>query len=367
MSNNWKLCAYTMRVEILVGLVGAIATGCTSFATPNVQQGNNSTNINTPNQIVRGDQQEKTSTLVSQGENIQPRTKNSSNPNEHLGLQEGMPYQKARELLIKQGWQPHTQGEPPNLNNIPVKELFDFGYEEVKDCSGTGVGACLFEFTNQAGELLSVSARLTDSNNLKRVVWRWWIEKGTNTNKPTSLSAAHQGKLPFIGTRFFNFLGGNGTGQSIAIAADGTTIVKLNGKFNSSIQYNGKFSNPIILQDGSGLGLLLKDDKIYSLSADGQIAKGCRGEGTVCESSLIEASFPAIAEGFYILGGTGQGLEVKKEQYRYYDEEGNQEWRPISELNYVKDNVVFDGENYWCIPPRSEVGVCSKNGWIPHR
>ncbi|MFB2772157.1 hypothetical protein ACE1AT_23155 [Pelatocladus sp. BLCC-F211] len=356
-----------MRVEILAGLVGAIATGCTSFATPNVQQGNNSANINTPSQTVRGDQQENNSILASQGEKILSRTKNSSNPAEQLDLKEGMSYQKARELLIKQGWQPHIQGEPPNLNNTPVRELFDFGYEEVKDCSGTGVGACLFEFTNKAGEILSVSARLTDSNNLKRVVWRWWIEKGTNTHQQTSVSADHQAKLPFIGTRFFNFLGGNGTGQSIAIATDGTTIVKLNGTVSSSVLYRGKFSNPIILQDGSGLGLLLKDDKIYSLSADGQIAKGCRGEGTVCESSVIEASLPPIVDGFYILGGTGQGLEVKGEQYRYYDEEGNQEWRPISELNYVKDRVVFDGKNYWCIPPRSEVGVCSKNGWIPQR
>ncbi|MCP6759562.1 MAG: hypothetical protein NHB32_12515 [Fischerella sp. CENA71] len=356
-----------MKAEILASLVVAIATGCTSFATPNVQQGNNGVNTNTPSQTVRDDQQENTSTLASQGENIQSRTKNSSNSAEQLDLQEGMPYQKARELLIKQGWQPHTQGEPPNLNNTPVKELFDFGYEEVKDCSGTGVGACLFEFTNQAGELLSVSARLADSNNLKRVVWRWWIEKGTNTNKPASLSADYQAKPPFIGTRFFNFLGGNGTGQSIAIATDGTTIVKLNGTVSSSVQYRGKFSNPIILQDGSGLGLLIKDDKIYSLSANGQIAKGCRGEGTVCESSLLEASFPPIVDGFYVLGGTDQGLEVRGEQYRYYDEEGNQEWRPISELNYVKDRVVFDGKNYWCIPPRSEVGVCSKNGWTPYR
>jgi hypothetical protein len=50
-----KLCAYTVKVGILAGFVGAIATGCTSFATPNVQQGNNNANINTPSQTVQGD------------------------------------------------------------------------------------------------------------------------------------------------------------------------------------------------------------------------------------------------------------------------------------------------------------------------
>ncbi|BAY27525.1 hypothetical protein NIES2100_73500 [Calothrix sp. NIES-2100] len=348
---------------MFTSLVGAIATGCTSSATPNVQQGNG-VNTNTPTQTVGGELENNSSTRVNQAQKVRSSTKNSANRVAKLDLKEGMPYQKARDLVIQQGWQPNLQGDAPNLQDTSVKELFDFGYEEVKDCSGTGIGACLFEFTNKAGELLSISATIADRSNIERVVWRWWIEKGTNSNQQTLVSS-EQGKPPFIGTRLFNFLGGNGTGQSIAIASDGTTIVKLHGKFESSVQYNGKFSNPIILQDGSGLGLLLKDGKIYSLTSDGQIAKGCKGEGTVCESSLLEASSPPIADGFYILGGTDQGLEVKGEQYRYYDEEGKKEWRPISELNSIKENLVFDGKNYWCIPPRREIGVCSENGWIP--
>nr|WP_322667233.1 MULTISPECIES: hypothetical protein [Nostocaceae]MDZ8209523.1 hypothetical protein [Dendronalium sp. ChiSLP03b]MDZ8211556.1 hypothetical protein [Nostoc sp. ChiSLP03a] len=365
MLKNRKLCGSTIAGAIFTSLVGAIASGCTSIATPNVQQ-SNSVNINTPSQTVGGEREKNSSTEANHAQNVRSRTKNSANPVEKLDLKEGMPYQKARDLVIQQGWQPNLQGDSPNLNDTSVRELFDLGYEEVKDCSGTGIGACLFEFTNKAGELLSISATIADRSNRERVVWRWSIEKRTNTNQQTLVSS-HQEKQPFIGTRLFNFLGGNGTGQSIAIAPDGTTIVKLNGKFESLVQYNGKFSNPIILQDGSGLGLLLKDGKIYSLSTDGQIAKGCKGEGTVCESSLLEASSPPIADGFYILGGTDQGLEVKGEQYRYYDEEGNKEWKPISELNSIKEGLVFDGENYWCIPPRRETGVCSENGWIPSR
>ncbi|WP_253274481.1 hypothetical protein [Nostoc sp. PCC 7107] len=345
---------------MVTSLLGAIASGCTSFANSSVQQ-SDSVNINAPGQTVadKGDKNSSTAANPNQ-------PKNSDNPVKKPALKEGMPYQQARELVIQQGWRPNLQGDAPNLRDNSVKELFDFGYKEVKDCSGTGVGACLFEFSNQAGELLSISATIADRSNTERVVWRWSIEKQTNISQQT-LPSADSEKPPFIGTRLFNFLGGSGTGQSIAIAPDETTIVKLNGTFESSIQYNGKFSNPIMLQDGSGLGLLFKDGKIYSLLSNGQIAKGCKGEGTVCESSLLELSSTPIKDGFYILGGTDQGLEVRGKQYRYYDEEGNKEWNPISELNSIKEGLVFDGQNYWCIPPRREIGVCSENGWIPSR
>ncbi|MBD2456419.1 hypothetical protein H6G80_20365 [Nostoc sp. FACHB-87] len=338
-----KLCGYTIAGTLVTILVGAIANGCTSFATSNVQQ---SKSLNPP-------------TTTNQAQ--LPHT---SNPVSKLNLQAGMPYQKAREQVLQQGWQPNLQGDAPNLQDSSVKELYDFGYTEVKDCSGTGVGACRFEFTNQVGELLWISATIADRTNTERVVWHWSIEK--NGNQQTSQSTRPE-KPPFIGTRSFNFLGGSGTGQSIAIAPDGTTIVTLHGKFQSSIQYQGKFSNPIILQDGSGFGLLFKDGKVYSLAANGQIAKGCKGDATVCESALIAATSAPIKPGFYVFGGTDQGLEVKGEQYRYYDEAGEQEWRPISELNYIQENLIFDGKNYWCIPPRSEAGVCTENGWMPVR
>lgn len=361
MSKNWRSCSSTVTIAFLAGLVGLIAPGCTSFATPNVQQSKNNPSINTASETAQVKQDQNTSTINSQSKDVQPSTTNSPNASNRFGLQEGMPYKEARKILIQQGWQPHLLGEPPNLNDTTVKELFNLGYEEVKDCSGTGLGPCRFEFTNAAGELLVVSAITGGSSNREREVWRWFIEKKIDTTQQSSFSPEPKQNLPFVGTRFFNFLGGNGTGQSITIQADGTTIIKIHGTVSSSVEYSGKFSNPIILPDGRGL--LLKGDRIYSLSANGQIARGCRGEGTLCESGLYEPSSPPIQAGFYVLGGTGQGLEVKGEQYRYYDEEGEKEWRPISELTYVKDSVVFDGKNYWCIPPRREPGVCSENGW----
>ncbi|MGG6237479.1 hypothetical protein ACQ4N7_02475 [Nodosilinea sp. AN01ver1] len=74
---------------------------------------------------------------------------------------------------------------------------------------------------------------------------------------------------------------------------------------------------------------------------------------------------PRITEGYYAMGGTGQGLEVRGNQYRYYDEGGEQEWRPIRELTAINPGHLFDGENYWChsdsVPEGG--GLCTANGW----
>lgn len=74
---------------------------------------------------------------------------------------------------------------------------------------------------------------------------------------------------------------------------------------------------------------------------------------------------PRITEGYYAIGGTGQGLEVRGSQYRYYDEAGEYEWRPIGQLTAIGPGHVFDGENYWChsddVPEGG--GVCTINGW----
>ncbi len=93
-----------------------------------------------------------------------------------LGLTENMPYSEARQKLIDQGWQPHTQGDPPNRREQVVRMLLERGYVEVKDCSGTGQAPCRFEFVNNDGELLVVSTIPQDNLNAERVVWRWFIE-----------------------------------------------------------------------------------------------------------------------------------------------------------------------------------------------
>ena len=83
------------------------------------------------------------------------------------------------------------------------------------------------------------------------------------------------------------------------------------------------------------------------------------------EVARIDAPSPKIASGRYWVGGTDQALEVAGDRYRYDTEGGEQPWQHISNLKYVKDDVVFDGKTYWClstIAPNPITG-CGANGW----
>jgi hypothetical protein len=92
------------------------------------------------------------------------------------GMKQGIPYGAARKILIQQGWQPNvpaSNGGIPNLENSQIKIAYDRGYHEIKDCSGTGLGLCRFEFVNYKSELLVVST--TSRSRLK--VFHWFIER----------------------------------------------------------------------------------------------------------------------------------------------------------------------------------------------
>jgi hypothetical protein len=55
----------------------------------------------------------------------------------NVPLKKGMSYEAARALILKAGWQPNRDGAK-NLRDRRVKSLFDDGYTEIEDCSGTG-------------------------------------------------------------------------------------------------------------------------------------------------------------------------------------------------------------------------------------
>ncbi|MGB5961463.1 MAG: hypothetical protein WBG73_12435 [Coleofasciculaceae cyanobacterium] len=275
----------------------------------------------------------------------------SAKNTEALPLKPGMRYKQARQLLLRQGWRPNLQNDPPNLNSLTIRKLYDLGYVEIEDCSGTGQGFCRFNLINDNGDQLFVVTTPGGNPNPDPFVSKWWIEKksasfnqitegrywlgatdqalevkgkqyrydsegGAQQWQPISqlkyikngvvfdgktywcLSTlapqngvaacsakgwATQAKLPFVGTRRFNFLGGSGTGQSITIEADGSTVVQLHGTMNSSVLYKGQFANPITLNDGSGL--LLRGNKVHQVSSDGLIVKSCNGKET-CEAEL---------------------------------------------------------------------------------
>lgn len=250
-SQKWVSYRPIVTVGVFASIVGLIAFGCTSIANPSVKQPNQGKNSqNNP----------------PYKEEIQVNQENFLKTFEVVGLQQGMPYKEARKLLIQQGWQanlPIATSELPNLENSTIKKLFDLGYEEIKDCSGTGLGLCRFEFTNERGELLVVSTTMAESEDGEPTVRHWFIEEKTDHTQPSSLSNK-------------------------------------------------------------------------------------------------------IVDGFYALGGTDLGIEVKGEQYRHYDELGVKEWKPIAELEYVREGVIFNEENYWCLStlaPQDRAAVCSANGW----
>lgn len=93
-------------------------------------------------------------------------------------------------------------------------------------------------------------------------------------------------ELPFIGRRSFNFLGGSGTGQSITIEPDGTTTVERHGTANSAIEYRGRFSNPLWLNDQQGL--LIEGSQIYQVGPDGQRPQNCDRGAAPCRAELWE-------------------------------------------------------------------------------
>ena len=99
--------------------------------------------------------------------------------------------------------------------------------------------------------------------------------------------------LPFIGRRSFNFLGGSGTGQSITIEPDGTTTVERHGTANRAIEYRGRFSNPLWLNDQQGL--LIEGSQIYQVGPDGQRPQNCDRGAAPCRAELWEITSEALA------------------------------------------------------------------------
>jgi hypothetical protein len=90
-----------------------------------------------------------------------------------------MTYGEARQVIIEQGWKPNPNVKS-NLRSTVVKAIFDRGYIEIEDCSGTGEAPCRYEFVNQHGELLYV---VTAGRN--RLLRNWWIvQKSPEQTEP---------------------------------------------------------------------------------------------------------------------------------------------------------------------------------------
>lgn len=377
-----------LKVSIFVTLVGIITLGCKSFAASNTQQPTpfqSRDNINTKSEDIPVNKGENNSTIYTPNDEMKVSKANSANAAESFGIKQDMPYKEARKILIQQGWQPNLTVDSSELEDRTSKELFELGYKEVKACSGTGMGLCRFEFTNQKGELLVVSAR---PENGERTVWKWFIEKSTNNAQQSTIKVGTYN----LGSRYIVIANqGNRTCYEGISVPSGRYAVAVGETTGSLSQQNDDFvidgwkkygRNITLHQHGRKLLITLDDNSLgeYEYFKSGSLGEKYSASLMKCLNSKEvffetapgyritpkSSSSNKIADGFYALGGTGQGLEVKGEQYRYYDEEGQKEWQPISELKYVKEGVVFADKNYWCLStlaPQNRPGVCTANGW----
>lgn len=112
--------------------------------------------------------------------------KDYSNPNV-LPLQQGMPYEEARQKLIDAGWQTifnrfATAASRQQTEFIVNKK----GWTELVSCEGAGLGLCAFEFKDAAGRNLRIvtanNSPETNSSELKNTVFQWFLveEEGDN-------------------------------------------------------------------------------------------------------------------------------------------------------------------------------------------
>ncbi len=181
---NWKFDYYPSAIAtaILTGCLGLTVVGCSSPATsttpaPSIQS---STKVDAgSDRVISNQASEKPKVILA----------DSTNQSQDLPLQKGMTYDEARQVILEQGWKPNPNAQS-NLNSTVVKAIFDRGYVEISDCSGTGEAPCRYEFVNQNGELLYV---VTAGQN--RLLRNWWINQ--ESPKPTeSAIASYQGLIP---------------------------------------------------------------------------------------------------------------------------------------------------------------------------
>ncbi|USZ14890.1 hypothetical protein NGM44_00360 [Moraxella sp. FZFQ2102] len=96
----------------------------------------------------------------------------------------------------------------------------------------------------------------------------------------TSPALAKAQKLPFVGTRYFNFAGGMGTEESITITKKGNVTIKLYGKSAIGVLYKGKYQNPIPI-DGGAYYYQIKGSQIHMLDENKKLEYACHGFGLV--------------------------------------------------------------------------------------
>lgn len=175
---HWHTRNSMIAGALLAALIGSVATGCSGKAPGEVALAPHSPAAESNGGAI--------ATVAD------TKTLATETATEVVGLRKDMPYAEARDLLLEQGWQPSSPDQPgneANLSILAVRELYDFGYQEVKDCSGTGLGLCRLEFTRGDREVLAVSVT-TANEEAEPYVWDWSTTgKATESAEPSGGSS----------------------------------------------------------------------------------------------------------------------------------------------------------------------------------
>jgi hypothetical protein len=101
-------------------------------------------------------------------------------------------------------------------------------------------------------------------------------------------------RLPFIGTRSFNFSGGSCCNESITIYNDGTCDIKAYEapEFGNTVtlNYSGKFTETMwVYENGEkSFGYKVSKTTIMSMNKNGKSEMGCKVENKPCIEPLKE-------------------------------------------------------------------------------
>lgn len=100
------------------------------------------------------------------------------------------------------------------------------------------------------------------------------------------LTNAKNKSIPFTGERWFNFMGGSGTGESIKISNSGATIITIHGTTSSEVIYRGKYKRYFRLYDGENYYTIVGKNAIAMLDNNMNVMSDCRGDEKLCVVEL---------------------------------------------------------------------------------
>ena len=301
---NWKFDYYLSAIATSI-LTGFIGLAVISYSRPA---------ISTESDRINSKGIEKPQVILA----------SSTNKSQDLPLRKGMTYGEARQVILEQGWKPNPNVES-NLRSPVVKAIFDRGYIEIGDCSGTGEAPCRYEFVNQNGELLYV---VTAGQN--RLLKNWWIVQKSPELTESAITI-YQGLIPDGWIAEQQTIGDlNGDGQS-------DMVLKL---IQSGTDANRKRSLQVLLSTPSGWQKLAFASKLL-------LCASCGGVMGTENGSHIRVE---INDGILVLYQLRGSREVMQTIHRFWIDRNSQKLvcigEDINSYDRVNGNKITDSRNF---------------------